>query len=43
MVHILDVQAEAERRLASAKRGAPPGSGGLAKRQRAAYDLDEVN
>ncbi len=42
MVHVLDVQAEAERRLASAKRGVPPASGGLAKRQRAAYDLDEV-
>lgn len=38
----LQPQEEAERRLASAKRGAPPGFSLPAKRQRNAYDLDEV-
>lgn len=36
------LQEEAERRLASAKRGAPPGAAPPAKRPRAAYNLDEV-
>ena len=35
-------QAEAEQRLAGAKRGAPPRSAPPAKRPRAAYEIDEV-